>query len=84
MLTVAPALALWLGPGGPEAQAGARQVGAHPDRGAGLRSRGQPRTIGWGGGRVGEEGRTLPGILAPRGRGAAGETASLMLVDESP
>lgn len=33
---------------------------------------------------VGEEGRVLLGILAPRGRGAAGEMASLMLADESP
>ena len=38
-----------------------------------------------GGGRVGEEGRTRPGILAPGGRGAAGETASsLQSADENP
>lgn len=38
-----------------------------------------------GGGGVGEEGRVRPGILAPRGRGAAGETASSLLsADESP
>lgn len=85
MLRTVASLALWLGPGGPEAQAEAHQMGAHPDGGAGLRSRGPglPHVIGGGAG-VGEEGRVLLGILAPRGRGAAGEMASLMLADESP
>ena len=94
VLRIVTSLALWRGPGGPEAQAEARRVGAHPDRGADLQSRGpggqlcaRPMTEAtWEvGGRVGEEGRTRPGILAPGGRGAAGETASsLQSADENP
>ena len=40
VLRIVTSLALWRGPGGPEAQAEARRVGAHPDRGADLQSRG--------------------------------------------
>lgn len=40
VLRIVASLALWRGPGGPEAQAEARRVGAHPDGDAGLQSRG--------------------------------------------